>query len=592
MLSRRVALLLTLSFLVGLCHTAPAGDPVGIGSRVSDLRFKDIRYLPRTLDDFGSKKAYVLVFTNTSCPIVQRYLPVLNRLDADYRAKGVQFVAVNVGPDDSIIDMATQAVQHECTFPFVKDFDQMTVKALGVERTPEVVVLDATKTIRYRGRIDDRYRLGGTRDEPTREDLKLALDAIVDGKEVEVKTTPVDGCAITPVEEVQVHEKVNYAEHVAPLLMKHCVACHHPGTPAPFSLQTYEQAAAKANAIAEVVHEGRMPPWYASPEHNDFINRRGMTSDEKAKLMAWAKAGKAPGDLSKAPAMPQELTSPKEWRIGEPDVIVSLPEHTLPADGDIPYKYEMLPHNFGGETWIQAMEIRPSNPRVVHHCNIVYVTPKDGLKSTNFITGTVPGSEPMLLDEGTAFKLPKDASMIAQIHYVSTGKPEKCQIKVGIKFARGTIDKQLHHYLLVDNKFVIPPGDPSVRVAASRTLQNDALPLALFVHMHLRGRDMTFIAHYPDGTKETLLTVPNYSFDWQMPYRWSLGQRKFPKGTRLEAIAHYDNSAFNAFNPDPKATVKDGLQTRDEMMNGFVFYYDANEKLGIKVDPKTGHVVE
>jgi hypothetical protein len=106
--------------------------------------------------------------------------------------------------------------------------------------------------------------------------------------------------------------------------------------------------------------------------------------------------------------------------------------------------------------------------------------------------------------------------------------------------------------------------------------------------MHLRGRDMTFTAHYPGGKSETLLMVPNYSFDWQMPYIWAPGKKTFPKGTRLEAVAHYDNSSFNPYNPDPKVTVRDGPQTFHEMMNGFVFYLDANEKLGLDIDGKTG----
>ena len=89
---------------------------------------------------------------------------------------------------------------------------------------------------------------------------------------------------------------------------------------------------------------------------------------------------------------------------------------------------------------------------------------------------------------------------------------------------------------------------------------------------------------------ETLLVIPNYNFDWQMAYRWAPGKKRFARGTRLEAVAHYDNSAFNPFNPDPKATVRDGQQTHQEMMNGFVFYVDANEKLGLEVDGKTGRV--
>src|SRR6266851_5959383 len=150
------------------------GKDVPLGTAVVDLRFKDIRYLTRSLDDFGKKKAYVLVFTNTTCPVVQRYMPTLKTLDKDYRAKGVQFLAVNVGADDSIVQTAAYAVRFEMEFPFVKDTDYSCADALGVKRTPEVVVLDEQRHIRYRGRIDDRHRVSGSRAEPTQQPLKDA----------------------------------------------------------------------------------------------------------------------------------------------------------------------------------------------------------------------------------------------------------------------------------------------------------------------------------------------------------------------------------------------------------------------------------
>jgi hypothetical protein len=177
-----------------------------------------------------------------------------------------------------------------------------------------------------------------------------------------------------------------------------------------------------------------------------------------------------------------------------------------------------------------------------------------------------------------------------QIHFVTTGKQEKCKISVGLRFTRGTVQKQLRHVLLVDRKFAIPPGAAAHPVSASRVLDCDAVGVGLFSHMHLRGRDMTFRATPPGGETETLLVVPNFSFDWQMPYRWETGKMKLPKGTKLEAVAHYDNSAFNAYNPDPRATVKEGQQSYQEMMNGFFFYTDEAEKLGLEIDPKTGRV--
>jgi hypothetical protein len=179
-----------------------------------------------------------------------------------------------------------------------------------------------------------------------------------------------------------------------------------------------------------------------------------------------------------------------------------------------------------------------------------------------------------------------------QIHYVTTGKKERCRISVAFKYASGRIDKHIRFHLLEDRKLVIPPGAPAHRVSDSRVLASDSVGLGLFCHMHLRGRDMTFKAHYPDGKSETLLVIPNYNFDWQMAYVWRPGQKKLPKGTRLEAIAHYDNSAFNPFNPNPKVTVREGQQTADEMMNGFVFFIDADEELGLDIDGKTGRPKE
>src|SRR5262249_13943048 len=200
-----------------------------------------------------------------------------------------------------------------------------------------------------------------------------------------------------------------------------------------------------------------------------------------------------------------------------------------------------VPQVLSEDTWVRAVQILPDNPRAVHHCNMMFFTLKEGFKQANFVTGYVPGGEPMRLPEGVAFRMPKGTSPALQIHYVTTGKPEKCRLHVGYHFARGSVQKRLKHLLLYDREFAIPPGAPAHRVEISRSLDCDADGLALFVHMHLRGRDMTFTAHYPDGKNETLLMVPNYSFDWQVPYRWESGKKRFPKGTRVEAVAHYDN---------------------------------------------------
>lgn len=566
-----------------------AEDPLKVGEKVGKFKFTDVRSLPRTLDDFGAKKAFVIVFTNTTCPVAQRYLPTLSTLEKEYRAKDVQFLALNAADDDTLVAMATHAVRHEVEFPVAKDFGGVAAKALGVTRTPEAVVLDADRVVRYRGRIDDQYRLRGVRKEPTTRELKDAIDAVLAGRKVATPESEVDGCPITFPKPGKPRD-VTFAEHVAPILQKQCWDCHKAGGSAPFALTTHKQAAARADSLVEVITDQRMPPWFAAHEFGPFVNRRGLSDEEKTIVADWVRTGTPAGDLAKAPQPPADGKSKCE--IGTPDLVLETTAFELPEKGDIPYKYSLLLHTFAEDTWIQGAQITSDNPRVLHHCNMAFASLVGGFKEENFITGQVPGGEAMNLDDGVAFRIPKGSVLGLQIHFVTTGKPETCKISVGLRYPRAAVQKQLRNIQLTDHRFAISPGAPAHKVTATRTLDADIVGVGLFSHMHLRGKDMTFTAHKPDGKPETLLVIPNYNFSWQIPYRWEAGKKTLPKGTKLECVAHYDNSAFNPYNPDPKATVRNGPQTHQEMMYGFFFYTHADEKLGLKIDPKTGREVK
>jgi peroxiredoxin len=584
-------LLTTLFFVQGVVQAEDAPrTKVALGDKVPDFTFKDIRYLVRSLDDFGDKKAYVIVFTNVDCPLVQRYLPRIVRLDDEYREKGVQFLAMNVGPGDSIVENAYHAIQYDARFPFVKDYDGEAIEATGVRRTPEVVILDGDRKLRYRGRIDSQYRLGGVRPDSGREDLREALDDVLAQRDVRVAETAVDGCLITTRAPRDFDFEVTYAEHIAPLMQKHCQECHRPGTTAPFSLLSYDDTVTNAEMIGEVVDDQRMPPSYSSLDHGDIVNRRNLEESEIALITHWVNNGTPLGDEKKMPP-PREFAESK-WVIGEPDVIVKMAAKAkLPADGYVPYKYAFLPMQFKEDTWVEKVQILPGNHAAVHHCNLVAI--KDmKLDDPLFITGYVPGGVPMVINENEGFRIPKGSVLVLQLHYITTGQPEVDQTSVGLVFCKGRVDREVRHFQVTTSKYAIPPEDPNYKVVARRTFAEDSTGIGMFSHMHLRGKDMVFNATYPDGTKEILLAVPNYSFDWQMAYRWAANQKKFPKGTVIECVAHYDNSSFNPYNPDPKATVRHGSQTFHEMMYGFVFFTHANEKLNLYVDPETGHVVE
>ncbi len=581
----------------------PVPDPVEIGAKIGNLRFTDIRYLRRSLDDFGEKKAYVLVFTTTGCPIANRYLPRLAEMEKKYRKRGVQFAAVNVGSGDSIVDMASSMVGHGAAFPVVKDWDGSVAKAVGAQRTPEVVVLDSGRHLRYRGHVDGQYRVGGIGTTPGREDLREALEDLLAGREVRVAETEVDGCRINFLASALPEVPVTFARDVAPILQKNCQSCHRPGGEAPFSLTSYSSVQRRAEMVAEVVREERMPPWFADPKHGTFRNDARMSREDRQTIVDWVKGGLKKGDPS---AMPAPVRWPKKkWKISKPDLVLSVPKPVeVPAEGYIPYQYASLhrsgvaglfPFVFPEDTWIQEVQIKAQDPKVLHHANLAYILPgkqnrRNVDREGNFITGQVPGGSPMQLEKGVGFMVPKGSVLMLQMHYVTVGKATADRASVGIVFAKTPIVKQLRHVRVNNNRFRISPGAPAHRVVAKRTLKNDSTGIAMYVHMHLRGKDMTFTATYPDGKKETLLVVSNYSFDWQLPYMWK-EPKKFPAGTVIECVAHFDNSPFNPYNPDPSKRVRFGPQTYHEMMYGFLFFIEDLENLELKVDPKTGRVL-
>ncbi len=581
-----------------LSPTMSAAEPdvagVDIGGVVENLRFKDRLFLPRELSEFDDAKAIVIVASNTTCPIVQKYWPKLIRLHEEFSPQGVQFLSLNVQHGDSIVDMSAQAVKFDVPFPFVKDIGGQGVARLGLTRTPEVVVLDAEYRLCYRGRIDDQHRLGASTPAVRRESLKDAITAVLDGNDPQPAETSVDGCLITAPPTIEPDSSLTWNDHILPLFNTHCNDCHKPGTEAPFGLQDYDDAADNSEMIAEVISDRRMPPWYGASDYKEFVNHRGLSSDERHMVQSWIKGG-----LKRGTILESDFNSTNGergqigWQLGEPDRILQTTEtHELPADGYVDYRYSVLPYVFPEETWVEKIEILPDNSEVVHHANLLGFQMDKGIRSAYFITGKVPGAKPMQTQDGVAVRIPKGTVLALQIHFTTTGKKEKCRLAVGLHFAKRRIDKSLRHVLVKNTSFVIPPGDPFHRVVKSETLEQNVTGFGLFTHMHVRGRDMTFIAHYPDGTSEHLLVVPNYNFDWQIGYEWARDSRRFPKGTRIECIAHFDNSEFNPFNPDPRDTVREGQQTYHEMMYGFLFYTVDEEHLNLEVNPTTGVAVK
>jgi hypothetical protein len=374
---------------------------------------------------------------------------------------------------------------------------------------------------------------------------------------------------------------------VTPVLQKHCQSCHRPGEAAPFSMLTYKDARPWAASMKKAVVSMQMPPWHADPAVGHFGNDRRLTPDEIDTIARWADGGAPEGDPKKAPA---PLTFLEGWNIGQPDKIFEMPEpFDVPATGTIDYQWIVLPIGLEKDTWIAGVEVRPGDRSVVHHVIAFYRKPgskwlKDAIPgvatpkgsgdseagmSDGAIGGYVPGLPADRLRPGRAVLLPAGSDIVMQIHYTATGKPAKDRTKVGIVFARQETVERSFQIGLANASFVIPPGEANYRVDADVTVDSDVRVVGFTPHMHLRGKSFEYRASLPDGTREVLLRVPKYDFNWQLTYDLA-EERVFPKGTKFEATAIFDNSPGNKFNPDPKASVRFGDQTWDEMMVGFV----------------------
>ncbi|HET9533569.1 MAG TPA: cytochrome c [Blastocatellia bacterium] len=407
---------------------------------------------------------------------------------------------------------------------------------------------------------------------------------------------------------------VTFTKDVAPVLYKNCVVCHRAGEAAPMSLVSYKEARPWARSIKEVILERRMPPWYADPRHTEFSNDRRLTQKEIDTIVAWVDGGAKEGDPKDLPPPPKFTEG---WSIGKPDVVFSMTEEfNVPSEGVIPYKYFAVPTNFTEDKYVQFAEIRQGNRSVVHHV-IVSVrepgedplpppgeirleeqtaagqprpnqaSPRRGNSADGRLIGWAPGEDPLILRPGQAKLIKKGSMLIFQVHYTPTGEPAKDRTSIGLIFSRAPVEKRVITAGAVARNLEIPAGHPNFRVTSSFTFKEDSHIDSLHPHMHVRGKDFEYRLVYPDGTSKLLLSVPRWDFNWQLTYFFKEPVAA-PKGSRLECVAHYDNSPKNKFNPDPTKTVRWGDQTWDEMMIGYLDYTIDGQNLQRDIASKEG----
>ncbi len=562
----------------------------GVGRLVRDLSFTDLTGHSGKLSDFKSSRALVIALTSTSCPLTKKYAPSLAHLEKEFAGRGVSFLFVNPTATDSPADIMAVLKDNGIASRYVHDKEGRLTAALGAQTTTEVFVLDAARTLVFRGAVDDQYGLGYALEAPRATFLKDALTALLAGRAPAVAATDAPGCAL----ELEKSERapatdVTYHNRISRLVQNNCLECHRASGVAPFSLETYDDVKAHAGMIRKQVGRDAMPPWFAAPApesaHSPWANDRSLSPLDKADLLAWLASDKPLGDPADAP-LPRVF--PNGWKIGAPDLIVQLPRAVpIKAAGVMPYQTLTVETTLTADKWVQAYEVQPTAREVVHHVIIRVREPGarargkargDGAdEREGFFAAYVPGNDHAVFPEGFGKKLPAGATVSFQIHYTPNGKATSDQMKLGFIFAKEPPRHTIHVTGIASVNFSIPPGAPNHEVTARIQLPFDAVVMGFMPHSHLRGKAARYEATLPDGSKKLLLDIPRYDFNWQLNYQFAEPVR-LPRGTTLTYTAWYDNSANNPANPAPTKTVRWGPQTTDEMMLGYVEYYSPGQQ--------------
>ena len=387
---------------------------------------------------------------------------------------------------------------------------------------------------------------------------------------------------------------VTFNKDVLPILQKSCQACHRPSEVAPMSLLTYADARPWARAMKNAVVNRQMPPWFADGHSRPFANDKTLSEADIKTVAAWVDGGTVEGDAKDKPA---PIAFQDGWNI-KPDLIVEMPkDYRVPATGTVNYQNFLVKVNFPEDVWVVAAEMRPGNPKVLHHGRVNVRPP-----NSSFMKDAIPG-EPyetgsLIMQRGEAVEtlgkfnpglgaqdfamlssakfVPKGSDLVFNMHYTAIGAETTDRSRVGLVFSKQppALRYYMHNGPTASN-LAIPAGDGNAEIVSELTTTEPMKLAYVQPHMHLRGKDYELRVIYPSGQSETVLRA-KWDFNWQQGYEFK-EPIALPKGTRILGIAHYDNSAANRFNPDPNKLVTWGDQNWDEMQNCFI---------GVLIDPR------
>jgi hypothetical protein len=543
---------------------AGAAGAVAPGEHVDNFALLDGQGKYHDLYYLSDAKAVVLMTHENDCRAVKEALPALEQAKAAYAARGVEFMMINAEDSRDVIAASGAA----SGIPVLVDERRLVSESMRLNRASEVLVIDPKGwKVVYRGPVAAKNN----------NLLTGALDAVLAGEAVRKPKVAAKGCSIKLAKTGAPGRRISYSSEIAPMLIDNCVTCHRAGGIGPFAMTDYNIVRGFAPMIREVVRTKRMPPWHADPHVGVFQGERSLTREEAQKLVHWIEAGAPRG---KGPdTLAESKKQWEEWAFGAPDVVVEVPAFDVPATGIVDYQRYVVANPTGRDVWVRATDTIPGDRAVVHHVIVGVFDPSLPERERKYRASSpelgayVPGNGPVLYPQDTGVLLRKDQSIAFQMHYTTSGKPAHDVTRFGLYFHKEPPKYVFRTAVLANPKISIPANTKAHTESIANQFKQDVLVYRLTPHAHFRGSASSFVAKYPDGSEETLLSVPKYDFNWQTTYTLAEPKR-LPAGTRVVHSTTYDNSAQNPANPDPNRVVPWGEQSFDEMLYGVVQYRD------------------
>lgn len=397
-----------------------------------------------------------------------------------------------------------------------------------------------------------------------------------------------------------VGEDLTFTKDVLPIFQRSCQSCHRPGAIAPMSLISYEDVRPWARSIKRYVETREMPPWYVDRRIGiqDFKDDPSLTDEEIATIQQWVESGALKGNPEDAPP-PREFMGPNEWRIGEPDMIVSMPEpYMLPAEGPDAFPNVFADSGLTTDRYIKAVEVKPApdSLEVVHHVVTTMTEFDETLAKGNFLNEYAVGKNGDIFDDNTGRLIKAGTQIRFGLHLHPYGEEIPVMVHVGLKlYPEGYVPKYqlVSQHMGDDDDLLIPAGEKGVRTDGYTMLTKPAVVTAFQPHLHTRGQAQCIEAIIPQTDEEgnvleestgnapaplmhqlTLNCVPQWRFNWHLVYNYSEDAAPvLPPGTIIHISTWHDNSETLRVNPDHRNNVVYGQRTIDEMSFAWVSYY-------------------